>query len=117
MKQYFNISLTIIFVFLIGCKQKNTSTSKIEINKMKVVLLQMMQADEYYTRMSTIDTTWKVNKKNVDFYKQILALNKVSQKDFFETLSYLEKHPVEFKEVMDSAYELSKREKLKLNMH
>jgi hypothetical protein len=117
MKQYFAISLTMMGIFLMGCKQNNAPSSKIEINKMKVVLLQMMQADEYYTRMSTIDTTWKVNKKNVDFYKQILALNKVSQKDFYETLGYLEKHPVEFKEVMDSAYELSKREKLKLNMH
>jgi hypothetical protein len=117
MKPYFIFSMSLFVVLLMGCQQNNAPSSKVEINKMKVVLLQMMQADEYYTRMSTIDTTWKLNKKNVDFYKQILTLNKVSQKDFFETLTYLEKHPVEFKEVMDSAYELSKREKLKLNMH
>ena len=51
------------------------------------------------------------------FYKQIFELNKVDRNDFFETLTYLQKRPIEFKELMDSTYELSKREKLQLNVH
>jgi hypothetical protein len=89
----------------------------IPMDKMKVVLLQLMQADEYYTRMSTIDTSWKIHKKNVQFYKQIFELNKVDRVDFYNTIGYLQKHPVDFKELMDSTNALSKREKLNLSVH
>jgi hypothetical protein len=44
-------------------------------------------------------------------------MNKVNRDDFFATLTYMQKRPLEFKVLMDSAYELSKREKLQLNVH
>ena len=56
-------------------------------------------------------------RKNIQFYKQIFEMNKVNREDFFATLTYLQKRPIEFKVLMDSAYELSKREKLQLNVH
>jgi hypothetical protein len=36
----------------------------------------------------------------------------VSSVQFYNTIDYLQKHPIEFKEVMDSVTALSKREKL-----
>jgi hypothetical protein len=70
-----------------------------------------MQADEYYTRVSLVDSTWKIDKKNVEFYQQIFDLNKVDRVEFYNTIDYLQKHPIEFKELIDSVNELSKREK------
>jgi hypothetical protein len=79
---------------------------------MKVVIWQLMQADEYYTRASLLDSTLKINRKNIQMYQQIFDLNKVSSVQFYNTIDYLEKHPIQFKEVMDSVTALSKREKL-----
>jgi phenylacetate-coenzyme A ligase PaaK-like adenylate-forming protein len=76
-----------------------------------------MRADEYYTRTVSADTAMQLERKNIQFYKQIFEMNKVDRNDFFATLTYLQKKPIEFKELMDSAYELSKREKLQLNVH
>jgi hypothetical protein len=78
---------------------------------MKLVIWQLMQADEYYTRASLLDSTMRINKKNIQLYQQIFDLNKVSSVQFYNTIDYLEKHPILFKEVMDSVTALSKREK------
>ena len=78
---------------------------------MKVIVWQLMQADEYYSRASLLDTTWKLSKKNVQMYQQIFNLNKVDRIEFYNTINYLERHPVEFKQLMDSVNEVSKREK------
>ena len=45
------------------------------------------------------------------FYQQIFDLNKVDRAQFYKQIEYLEGNPVEFKVLMDSVNELSKREK------
>jgi len=107
----------ILAVFMLSCKHEQKPPNAIPLDKMKVVLWQLMQADEYYARASVIDTTLKLEKKNVQLYKQIFALNKVDRAAFYATLTYLQKRPIEFKELMDSTYALSKREKMRLNIH
>ena len=66
-----------------------------------------------YLRKNLKDSTWKGTKKNVQFYKQIFELNKVDRNQFYKQMVNLESHPVEFKALMDSVEELSKREKNK----
>ena len=44
-------------------------------------------------------------------YQQIFNLNKVDRIEFYNTINYLERHPIEFKQLMDSVSEVSKREK------
>ena len=107
----------ILCIFIISCQDKEQPKNLVPFDKMKVVLYQLMKADEYYTRSVSADTAMQLEKKNIQFYKQIFELNKVDRNDFFETLTYLQKRPIEFKELMDSTYELSKREKLQLNVH
>ena len=103
--------LIIVCLFLFSCQSANDSKSMVSKDKMKVIVWQLMQADEYYTRNSLVDSTWRTGRKNVEFYQQIFDLNKVSREQFYATMSYLEKHPIEFKVFMDSVNEFSKREK------
>lgn len=107
----------ILCLFLFSCASNNAPENKVEFNKMKVVLWQLMQADEYYARASVMDTSLKTTKKNVQYYKQIFEYNKVDRKAFYTTLAYYEKRPIAFKVLMDSAYALSKREKMNLIVH
>ena len=107
----------VLCLFILSCQDKEQPKNMVPFDKMKVVLYQLMKADEYYTRSVSADTTMQLERKNIQFYKQIFELNKVDRNDFYETLTYLQKKPIEFKVLMDSAYELSKREKLQLNVH
>ena len=106
----------VICIFVFSCQYKGNQENKIPFDKMKVVLYQLMQADEYYTRTLILDSSVLNDKKNVQFYKQIFEMNKVDKDDFYATLTYFQKRPTEFKALMDSAYELSKREKLQLKL-
>jgi hypothetical protein len=102
----------IILIFpLLSCNN-NKEKAQLSTDKMKVIIWQLMQADEYYTRASLLDSTMKINRKNVQMYQQIFDLNKVTSVQFYTTIGYLEQHPIEFKIVMDSVTALSKREKL-----
>jgi len=94
-----------------SCKLLEPKKATIDINKMKIIIWQLMQADEYFTRTSLMDSTFKLNKKNVQMYQQIFIINKVERIDFYNTIDYLERHPIEFKQLMDSVNEVSKREK------
>ncbi len=103
--------LIIVCLFLFSCNAANDPKSMVSQDKMKVIVWQLMQADEYYTRNSVVDSTWRTSRKNVQFYQQIFDLNKVSREQFYATMSDLEKHPIEFKIFMDSVSAFSKREK------
>ncbi len=103
--------LTILLFSLFSCTSVDKEKQPLSTDKMKLVIWQLMQADEYYTRASLLDSTMRINKKNIQLYQQIFDLNKVSSVQFYNTIDYLEKHPILFKEVMDSVTALSKREK------
>ena len=113
MKNY----IFLILLFMSSCKFLEPKKALLDMNKMKVVVWQLMQADEYYTSVSFLDSTWKLNKKNVQMYQQIFNLNKVDRLDFYNTINYLERHPLEFKQLMDSVNEVSKREKHRQYAH
>jgi hypothetical protein len=101
----------ILSCILLGCQTKAAKGKRVDMKTMQTVVWQLMQADEYYSRVSVVDSTWKADKKNVQFYQQIFDLNKVDRVEFYNTIDYLQRHPIEFKELMDSVNELSKREK------
>ena len=103
--------LIILTCVLLGCKTESANQKRLPLKTMQTVVWQLMQADEYYSRVSVVDSAWRVDKKNIEFYQQIFDLNKVDRVEFYNTIDYLQKHPIEFKELMDSVNELSKREK------
>ena len=101
----------ILSCILWGCQTKAAKDKRVDSRTMQTVVWQLMQADEYYTRTSFIDSVSRLNKKNVQMYQQIFTINKVDRIDFYNTIDYLERHPIEFKQLMDSVNEVSKREK------
>lgn len=103
--------LSILLICLVACQHTDDKKQLLPNEKMKQVIWQLMQVDEYYTRKSVVDSTWRLQKKNLALYQQVFDLNKIDRKQFYSTVDYLEKHPIEFKVLMDSVGEVSKREK------
>jgi hypothetical protein len=108
------ISIIIILLFCLASCGTTRSTPKnlIEFDKFKIVVWQLMKADDYYVRKAVLDSTWRLNKTNIDLYKKVFDLNKVTVKDFYGTLEYYEKRPLLFQELMDSVESVSKKEKI-----
>jgi hypothetical protein len=106
-----HVKILLLASLTLSCGIKKKEKEFIPIDKMKVVVWQLMQADEVYARKVILDSTWKIQRKNVQFYQQIFDFNKVDRVHFYQQLAYLESHPIEFKTLMDSVEALSKREK------
>ena len=96
---------------VLGCSNKDNKAKTIPMDKMKVVVWQLMNADEHYARVSLVDSSWRASKKNVQLYQQIFDLNKIDRVAFYQQIDYLKTHPEEFKILIDSVAEFSKREK------
>lgn len=105
------IKLLILLFLIISCSPNKQQTTTIEFDKMKLVVWQLMKADEFYIRSSVSDSTVIPSKKNVQYYQQIFDLHKIDRVAFYKDIEFYESHPIEFKILMDSVNELSKREK------
>jgi hypothetical protein len=87
------------------------------IKTMQQTVWQLMQVDEYLSRRIETDTTIKPSLEKAKYYQRVFNLNKVDRVQFYATMDYLDKHPVELKALMDSVEALSKREKLDFIKH
>ena len=105
------ISLSLFCLLISSCSPSKKQSAKIEFNTMKLVVWQLMKADEFYIRSSVADPTVIPSKKNVEYYQQIFDLYKIDRVQFYKDIDFYESHPIEFKTLMDSVNELSKREK------
>lgn len=104
--------LFILVVLLAACNFSNKGKPVVAFEKMQKVIWELMKTDDYYTRISLADTNLRGKHKNIELYEQVFQLNKISSKDFYTTIEYYEKHPILFKELMDSVTSLSKKENL-----
>ncbi|MEN9319488.1 MAG: hypothetical protein RIQ51_509 [Bacteroidota bacterium] len=105
-------------LFLAACASSETKKETLlPIKTMQQTVWQLMQVDEYLTRQIQTDTTIQPSLNKATYYQRVFNLNKVDRVQFYATMDYLDKHPVEMKELMDSVEALSKREKLALIQH
>ena len=111
----------IIFLSLLllaACASRATkSGTLLPIKTMQQTVWQLMQVDEYLTRQIQTDTTIAPSLKKAEYYQRVFNINKVDRVQFYATMDYLDKHPVEMKVLLDSVEALSKREKLALIAH
>ena len=82
---------------------------------MKVVMWDMMQADELYLRILAKDSTARKRMENIHLYREVLALHNVSKGRFDSSYKFYEAHPDQFKLLVDSLEVFSTRQKNKLS--
>lgn len=105
-------------LFLSACaSNKSDKGTLLPIKTMQQTVWQLMQVDEYLSRKIQTDTTLQPSEVKAQYYQRVFNLNKVDRVQFYATMEYLDKHPLEMKVLMDSVEALSKREKLDLIKH
>jgi phenylacetate-coenzyme A ligase PaaK-like adenylate-forming protein len=106
----FFLFLMAIGGLLAACKG-NSNERLLDINEMKVIVWDMMKADELYSVQQAKDSTLRKQKKNLEYYEKIFDYHKISRFTFYKSFTYYEAHPLEMKELLDSIDQYANREK------
>lgn len=108
------IGACIVFLFLMQMSCRNeTKTAIIPVDSMKLIMWDMMKADEWFNRKIIQDTNAIRNKEDVKLYEMVFKIHGVSRERYFASYRYYEGRPVSFKRLLDSLDALSNRERLK----
>jgi hypothetical protein len=76
--------------------------SVMPINEMKIVMWDMMNADNWYSSMTIKDTMALKDKRNIALYQQVFKWHQITQEQFYKSYHYYELHPEEMKILFDS---------------
>ena len=92
-----------ICFLVLACSKGARPKSVLPQEKMKVVMWDMMRADQFLTdyvfsRDSSIDRYMESSK----WYGQILSLHHISQDEFKKSFTWYSEHPAQMKILMDS---------------
>ena len=111
MKYFFSVLLMVGF-FAAGCRSK--SQSIIGIDSMKVVMWDMLRADELYIRMLSKDSLAKGRREDIRLYEEVFAIHKITRGHFDSSYKYYASHPADFKILIDSIDAFATRERTKV---
>ena len=94
--------LLIVVIGFADCTDNGKAHKNILLQeKMKLVLFDVLRAQEYATLKYAGDTT-ATNKNMAVMLQQVFDLHKISKDDFYESFNYYEAHPSENKQLFDS---------------
>ena len=96
---------------LLAACRGNSNEQLLEINEMKVIVWDMLKADELYTVQQAKDSSLRKQKKNLEYYEKIFAYHKISRSTFYKSFTYYEAHPQQMKVLLDSIDQYATRER------
>lgn len=92
----------LLLLFLSACSSNDVPKGVIPPDKMKVVLFDVMRADEFATNYISTDTTKNINEERIKLYETVFALHKTNKEAFYNSFDYYQKHPDQYKQLFDS---------------
>ena len=104
--------ITVIILLASGCR--SASKPLLGIDSMKVVMWDMLRADELYTRMTLKDSLAKGRREDIRLYEEVFAVHKITRGYFDSSYKYFAAHPVQYKILIDSLDAFATRERSKV---
>jgi replication-associated recombination protein RarA len=111
-----NIRIQVLFSLiatggLMAACKGNSKEQLLDINQMKVIVWDMLKADELYTMQQVKDSSLRIQKKNLEYYEKIFAYHKINRSTFYNAFAYYEAHPLQMRELLDSIDQYATRER------
>ena len=105
------IYILIFSTLLFAC---NGKSKVIAIPKMKFIMWDIVNADEWMKLAVAKDSSITIKKENIALYNKIFTLHKITKDEFYNSYNYYETHPNEMKILLDSiaAFGIRKRDTL-----
>jgi len=107
-------SILVIIVCFLALACSSTPKYVLPVNTMKIVMFDMLKADDWYARILVGDTLMQRVKEDIPLYEQVFAVHKLTKKQFFDSYHYYEAHPIAYKELVDSLESYANNQKLKM---
>jgi hypothetical protein len=97
------ISLFCIIVFLVSCSgNPKVPNGVLPPDKMRSVMWDMIQADEFVSYKAFTDSSYKSLNKRTQLYQQVFRLHHTSREEFKKSIQYYQGHPEMLKTMFDS---------------
>ncbi len=107
------IATFVISVFvLIACSSSPVPNGIIPPHKMKEIVFDLIQADEFINSFAVKDTTVNIKTRRITLYEQVFAIHRTSKDDFYKSYRYYQQHPDKNKVLFDSLYAVANRKKI-----
>lgn len=107
------LMIGLIFLAMLFCSCNNDSATKIiPEDSMKLIMWDMMKADEWFNRKIIQDTNAIRNKEDVKLYEKVFKVHGITRERYFESYRFYEAHPVPFKRIIDSIDAMANRQRL-----
>jgi hypothetical protein len=107
----------IVCLGTLSCTSSAAKKKPIEINRMKLIMWDLIKAGEWHLQILAKDSTIRNKKEDIRLYEQVFFIHGITKDAYFRSYKYYEAHPVEFKVLIDSLDNFSNREKNKLDNH
>ena len=101
----------VVVVALVCCKGKPNSSKVLQVNEMKTILWDMINADEWFNQIPTTDSLHKTRRQNIRLYEQVFALHSVNKTQFYNSYQYYQTRPDKMKILLDSVSAYGERVK------
>lgn len=105
--------LLIVFIagFLFACKSKQDNKTILPLNTMKLVLWDMLKADEWYNQTTIRDTLHLRINENFLYYEEVYKVHHIDKAQFYNSYKFYETHPDQLKILIDSVVAYGDRDK------
>jgi hypothetical protein len=105
----------IVLIFLVtACtiKDKKIPEDIMPVNKMKLIVWDLIQAGAYASSLKEKDTS--IKNINTAYLAEVLKLHNVNKNDFFKSFNFYQQHPTLNKELFDSVSAYAQRQRTEL---
>lgn len=102
----------IIILFLAACSSGNVPSDVIQPEKMKLVVYDMIRADEWVNTRASADTSFNRTTEVRKFYEQVFLIHKITRKQFYDSYKYYQAHPDLNRTLFDSLQGYANKKKL-----
>ncbi len=81
------------------------------VNKMKDVMWDIMQVDEFASSYLSKDSSLDLTPESGKLYKKVFGLHNISSSQFYKSFDFYRHHPAYFKTLLDSVTAMGNRER------
>ena len=115
MKIFMFCICSLFLISILSCKGKNKKMEVLPFDTVKVVMWELLSADQLNEMFVIKDSALKKTKNNLKLYQQVFFIHHITKEQFYFSYQYYEQHPDKFKILMDSVSAYGPRQRFKMN--
>jgi hypothetical protein len=109
-----------VWIIILACScafacRHGAADQPLSIQDMKLVMWDLMKADEWYLMKTLKDSTVKKQKENIRLFEQVFYIHGITKDRFYNSYRYYEAHPLQMKVLFDSVDQFSSRERNRIS--